>query len=584
MSFSRVFHYYWPQVKKYKWSFFLVFFGYGGGILFANILNPYLYKRIIDLISAVGFSEALSGDLYQIAFWIVLSVIGFSVFYRIGDYAIVYFESNVIREINNDAFTRVLNHSHKFFSNNFSGSLVAKAKRFSASFERLNDIISFSFWFVIIELSGVFLVLLFSAPRIGLLFLLWVVIYIVITLLFIRIKIRYDLLEAESDSKVTARFADSITNILNVKIFSGINFEQTIFKDVTSDQYVKRKKAGNFWSFQNAVQTLLMAGLEIAVIYLLINLWLKDSITTGMFVLVQFYMLNIFHRLWDLGRSLARFFKSLADAKEMTDIFDQVPDILDIANPEKCRISKGEIEFKDVNFEYVPGFSVFKSFNLKIQPGEKVGLVGHSGSGKSTIVKMLLRFADVGGGEILIDGQNVARLRQDDLRDQISYVPQEPILFHRPISENIAYSKPNATQEEILIAAQSAHAHEFIENLPQGYNTLVGERGIKLSGGERQRIAIARAMLKNVPVLVLDEATSSLDSVSESYIQDAFGELMKGKTTIVIAHRLSTIQKMDRIIVLDKGEIVEEGTHKELLGKKGLYADLWEHQTGGFLE
>ena len=225
-----------------------------------------------------------------------------------------------------------------------------------------------------------------------------------------------------------------------------------------------------------------------------------------------------------------------------------------------------------------------QDFNLIIKPGERIGLVGHSGAGKSTITKLLLRFADALEGSIVIDNQDIKNVTQNDLRKVISYVPQEPILFHRSIKENIAYSKPDATKEEIIEVAKKAHAHEFIEKLPQGYDTLVGERGIKLSGGERQRVAIARAMLKDSPILMLDEATSSLDSISEHYIQDAFNELMKGKTTIVIAHRLSTIQKMDRIIVLDKGKIVEQGTHKELLELNGSYAELWNHQTGGFLE
>ena len=213
-----------------------------------------------------------------------------------------------------------------------------------------------------------------------------------------------------------------------------------------------------------------------------------------------------------------------------------------------------------------------------------MGIVGHSGAGKSTITKLLLRFNDITEGSITIDGQDIRNVTQDDLRSVISYVPQEPILFHRPIKENINYGKIDASQEEVIDVAIKAHADDFISKLPKGYDTLVGERGVKLSGGERQRVAIARAMLKDSPILMLDEATSSLDSISESYIQDAFTELMKGKTTIVIAHRLSTIQKMDRIIVLDKGKIVEEGTHKELLSKDGLYADLWNHQTGGFLQ
>jgi ATP-binding cassette subfamily B protein len=285
-----------------------------------------------------------------------------------------------------------------------------------------------------------------------------------------------------------------------------------------------------------------------------------------------------------LGRSLTKALKALTDMKEIVDILDEVPDILDPEKPEKLRMKNGQIVFDSVSFKYKEGSAVFADLNLTIQPGERIGLVGHSGAGKSTITKLLLRFADVSVGQILIDGQDIRLVTQDDLRSVISYVPQESILFHRSIRDNIAYSKPEATEFEIEDAARKAHAHEFIIKLSKGYDTLVGERGVKLSGGERQRVAIARVMLKNSPILVLDEATSSLDSISESYIQEAFDELMKGKTTLVIAHRLSTIQKMDRIVVLEDGKVVEIGTHKELIKNKGKYADLWEHQSGGFVD
>jgi ATP-binding cassette subfamily B protein len=276
--------------------------------------------------------------------------------------------------------------------------------------------------------------------------------------------------------------------------------------------------------------------------------------------------------------------KAMTDMQEVVDIFDTPIDILDPVKPECLVISEGHIVFKNVSFQYKDGVTVLKDFNLDIAPGERVGLVGHSGAGKSTITKLLLRFSDVKMGEIIIDGQNIKNITQNDLRSVISYVPQEPILFHRTIGENITYSKPGATQEEIIKVAKKAFAHDFIMKLPRGYDTLVGERGIKLSGGERQRIAIARAMLKNSPILVLDEATSSLDSTSEGYIQSGFEELMKGKTTIVVAHRLSTISKMDRIVVLEDGDIAEMGTHKELIKHNGAYASFWNHQTGGFLE
>lgn len=584
MSLKRVFHYYWPQIQKYKVSFYTIFATYGLAVIFSNVINPFLYKRVIDLISVSKPDISMYNDIFHVFIQIALSIVIFLGLYRAGDYFITYFQGNVIREIHNDTFDRLLNHSYKFFSNNFSGSLVAKSKRFAASFERMDDILIFNFWFICVELIGVFIVLFLNAPKIGFLFFGWAAAYILITFFFIKFKIKYDLLEAAADSKVTAHFADSITNIINIKIFSGKKHENNLFENVTLDEYNKRQKAWNFSNLQNMIQSFLMGFLEIFILYLMINLWIKGSITTGTVVLVQFYMFNVFHHLWDLGKSMVSFFKSLADAKEMADIFDQNIDIRDISNPEKCSILDGEINFKNVEFEYIQDQAVFKNFNLIIQPGEKIGFVGHSGSGKSTITRMLLRFVDIKGGEILIDGQDITKLKQDDLRANISYVPQDPVLFHRNIKENISYPDLSVAEEKIIEVAQKAHAHEFISTLQYGYETLVGERGVKLSGGERQRVAIARAMLKNSPILILDEATSSLDSISESYIQEAFEELMKGKTTIVIAHRLSTIQKMDRIIVLDKGKIVEEGTHKELLEKDGVYADLWNHQTGGFLE
>jgi ATP-binding cassette, subfamily B, bacterial len=275
----------------------------------------------------------------------------------------------------------------------------------------------------------------------------------------------------------------------------------------------------------------------------------------------------------------------MGDARDMVEILKIEAEVKDPQKPQKVRIGHGEIKFQSVQFQHSGSDeAIFEDFNLDISAGEKVGLVGHSGSGKTTFTRLLLRFSDIDGGKILIDGQSISAITQADLRKNIAYVPQEPLLFHRTISENIAYGNGKASNKEVETAAKSSHAAEFIEKLPNGYETLVGERGVKLSGGQRQRIAIARAMLKDAPILMLDEATSSLDSESEKYIQDALWKLMEGRTAIVIAHRLSTIQRMDRIVVLDDGQVVEQGTHKELLDAGGTYARLWAHQSGGFLE
>ncbi len=278
--------------------------------------------------------------------------------------------------------------------------------------------------------------------------------------------------------------------------------------------------------------------------------------------------------------------EALADSAEMSEVITRPPLVTDSMSPEPLKIKKGAITFNDVTFRYEDSNQdeqLFKELSLKIPHGQKVGLVGPSGGGKTTLTKLLLRFMDIQSGTILIDQQNIAAITQDDLRSSVAYVPQEPLLFHRSIKENIAYGDLTATQEEIIQAATLAHAHEFIEKLPQGYDTLVGERGVKLSGGEKQRVAIARAMLKKAPVLVLDEATSALDSKSEKAIVSALDNLMKGRTTIVIAHRLSTIRKLDRILVLKDGKISEDGSHEDLLAQKGMYSELWNHQSGEFL-
>jgi ATP-binding cassette, subfamily B, bacterial len=303
--------------------------------------------------------------------------------------------------------------------------------------------------------------------------------------------------------------------------------------------------------------------------------------------LIVNYTLLAVEQLFEFSNSgLRTYNRAFGDAVDMIAILERESEVRDPAEPEPSRISAGEIRFDRVTFRHAGARdALFEGLDLRIEPGERVGLVGHSGAGKTSFTRLLLRFSDLDGGRILLDGQDIAQITQADLRDAIAYVPQEPLLFHRSISENIAYGKLDATPAQIELAAARANATQFVDGLPDGFDTLVGERGVKLSGGQRQRIAIARAMLKNAPVLLLDEATSALDSDSEALIQDALWRLMQGRTTVVIAHRLSTIQRMDRIIVLDEGRIVETGSHRELLDNPGgIYTSFWARQSGGFLE
>jgi len=318
---------------------------------------------------------------------------------------------------------------------------------------------------------------------------------------------------------------------------------------------------------------------------LAVRWWQRDLLTVGDFVLIQSYLFSAVMLVWDFGRIMMRIYERLAEAEEMTEILSLPHGVVDKKGSKKLKVKSGEIKFEDVSFKYEDGEKVIKDFNLEVKPGQTVALVGLSGSGKSTLAKLLLRLYDVDSGRILVDGQNIAGVSQESLRHSISLVPQDPILFHRSLMENIRYGRFEATDEEVIAAAKLAYCDGFISKLKDGYGSMVGDRGIKLSGGERQRIAIARAILKNSPILVLDEATSSLDSESEKYIQKSLTNLMKGKTVVIIAHRLSTIKKADRIVVISNKKIVEDGNHNQLIkAKSGIYRKLWNIQVGGFIK
>lgn len=583
-SFKRIFSYVWPHMRKHSVLM------YGLLFLFAlrisnDIIRPIFFKQIVDTLSEGAVDKATLAPrlFFLIGIIIALNLVALTLG-RTSKYMHLSFEIKVIERLRNFTFRKLESHSQTFFANTFAGSLVTKSRRFVGAFETMFDIFIYNFWNVTIVLVGALVVLSMESLVIAGILFAWILLYLAIVIFFVKKKIKYDLEEAKSDSRIGGRLADVFGNNVAVKTFSASSRETSSFAEITDDAAGKSRKA---WFFANKVDTLqafLIFSAQAVMLYMLIKYWMADVISTGTVVLVQTYMVIIFDRMWDLGNAFGKFMKSAADMQEMVEIFEIPKDVKDPEHPEQLRMKEGRIVFSDVSFTYADGHQIFKNFELDIHPGERIGLVGHSGAGKSTVTKLLLRFNDPEGGRVLIDGQDIRAVTQDDLRSVISYVPQEPLLFHRTIKENIAYGKPDATLPEIMEAARRAHAHEFIEGLQYGYDTYVGERGVKLSGGERQRIAIARAILKDAPVLVLDEATSALDSHSEALIQDAFNELMKGKTTIVIAHRLSTIQKMDRIIVLDNGKIKEEGTHKELITREGsIYKDLWDIQAGGFI-
>ena len=582
VKFFTVLKYFWPAMKRYKLSIFLVFLGSTVAVLLGIVYQPVIYKNIIDAIS----SAPVRGFNSEIIHWfviLILTSIGNLVAWRISDFASVYTKTKVTKFLADDALLRTIKHSRTFFTNNFAGAIVAKHARFTGALTTMFELMVFSFWLTIVSLVGILIVLFNQNVILGFVFLAWTILYTILSVFFAKYKIPFDERRAAANSRTTGLLSDILVNILNIKIFSASKTETTNYFTKTDEEEILRRRAGNVATFQKIIQHGMLILLEVVGIYVVLSLWVKGLVDVGFVVLVQVYIAQLDMVIWSLGNSIISMQSSISDTKEMVEIFETPIDIKDPEKPEKCKIKDGNILFDNVSFEYKDGKDVFKKFKLEIPAGQKVGFVGHSGSGKTTITNLLLRFEDVQSGAIKIDGQDIRNITQDDLRRNISYVPQEPALFHRTLEENIMYGDPKASKLAMLEASKKAHADEFIQEFKDGYETLVGERGVKLSGGQRQRVAIARVMLKDAPILILDEATSSLDSISENLIQKAFDEVMKGRTTLVIAHRLSTVQKMDRIVVLDKGKIVEDGTHTELLAKEGYYFKLWQAQKDGVI-
>ncbi len=582
VKYSRIFYYFWRETKGYRLPVFISVLAVAVGTLLANVIEPKIYQKIVDVVSSSSY-PAWTKELTSSFFLLFFVLVGGFIFWRINEFLQSYVQSKIIKKLTDLTYKSILAHSRRFFSNSFSGGLIAKSGRFIGAFESLYDIIVWNFFASILGFIGIIFVISKEDTTLALIFIAWFFIFLIISYFFAKYKMPFDEDRAKASTEVRSWFSDGVTNILSVKIFSAFASEVLNFKRKTKEEEIKRTKSWFITNTQNLVQAFLIMILEVVGLYIAIRLWSKGLVSVGFIILVQIYMARIFHFIGGIGYSMRRFAGSLSDAKEMVEILDQEIDIKDPENPETCLIKKGDITFEDVSFEYKDGKDVFKKLNLHIPSGQKVGIVGHSGSGKTTITNLLLRFEDVSGGVIKIDTQDIRNITQDDLRRNISYVPQEPVLFHRTLRENIAYGNLSASTKEIEIASKKAHAEEFIKDLKDGYETVVGERGVKLSGGQRQRISIARVMLEHSPILILDEATSSLDSISENLIQKAFDEAMKNRTTVVIAHRLSTIKKMDRIIVLDKGEIVEDGTHDDLLLKKGYYFKLWQAQKDGVI-
>jgi ATP-binding cassette subfamily B protein len=384
-------------------------------------------------------------------------------------------------------------------------------------------------------------------------------------------------------SETTGTIVDSVSNITSARLFARLGFERENLDRTLERELTAVRRSNSYSERVRWFQFSAAAALKIGVLYYALELWQRGAIEVGSFVMSVSLSLLIINEARNLSRRFLEFFEYIGNVANGVHTIVRAHDVIDAPDAEPVPITRGSIEFRNVDFGYSNERRVFNQLSVTIPPGQSVGLVGLSGSGKSTFVSLVLRLFDPQSGQVLIDGTDIRRITQDSLHAQLSLIPQDPSLFHRTLLENIRYGRLEASDEEVIEAARKASAHEFIAQIKDGYHSMVGERGIKLSGGQRQRIAIARVILKNAPVLILDEATSSLDSITERAIQTTLDQVMKGKTVIVVAHRLSTVAHLDRILVFDQGRIVEDGSHADLLAQRGAYYRLWSRQAGGFL-
>ena len=583
LFFKETLRIYVKAAARYPWLLLVAFLSAAAfqGVM---LTSPWFMREFFNLLAAgektAAALEALYGVLFVIAGLLALNW----VIARIHFYCITYLDARVMRDLYEDAFTYLMRHSYRFFANQFAGTLTRRVGRFSKAFETIFDGFIMQLFPAAFFIVGAAIAFYLRHPVIGLAFATWVAVFVVVQMALVRRNNPLRAARAEEDSRLTGAVADAIGNQNTVAVFAGNAHEDDRLRSTAGRWHAAVLRIWNADELAWGVQGFLMLCVNIGLLYGAFHYWTEGVLTLGDFVLIQAYLLTTFERLYAVNREIRSFSEAFADAGEMVEILETKHEIADAPNAGTLSVPEGKIEFEKVRFSFNEGRPVLPDFSLAIEGGERVALVGPSGAGKTTITKLLLRLHDVTDGRILIDGQDIRSVTQDSLREAIGFVPQEPILFHRTLLENIRYGKRDASDAEVRRAAKEAHCLEFIERTQHGFQTYVGERGVKLSGGERQRIAIARAILKDAPILVLDEATSSLDSESEALIQDALARLMRGKTVIAIAHRLSTVMRMDRIIVIEDGKVATTGTHEELVRHNGgLYKKLWEIQAGGFL-
>ncbi len=548
-----------------------------------NTLLPYTLKIIID--KAVAFQSDKSMVFLVIQPYIFLYIglwISACIDMRLLDWVKLKLFPSLRQGVMTKMFSYLNQHSHHYFQSNFAGSLINKISDMQGGIVDILTILDDAFA-QSLGLIIAIITLLLIHPIFAFILIAWVATFLFITVLFLRPIEHLSHVFAEARSSLVGKMVDSIGNIVNIRLFAKHEYENKYVGEAIADTVNKDRKM-----LSKIIQMRILWDISIVALlginlFILGKMYGENLVTVGDFSFIITLSISILWNLWFIAGQFVSFSEQVGKCRQALTIINAAHDIVDAKEAKPLVITQGVIQFQNVSFHYANGARLFQNKNILIHSGEKLGLVGFSGSGKSTFVNLILRLFEVESGYIAIDQQNINEVTQESLRSNIALIPQDISLFHRSLMENIRYGCTNASDKAVIEASKKAHCHEFISQLNLEYQTMVGERGIKLSGGQRQRIAIARAILKNAPILILDEATSALDSVTEKYIQDALHQLMKGKTTIVIAHRLSTLSEMDRILVFDNGKIIEDGTHEELLLLDGYYAKMWRMQAGGFL-
>ena len=570
-------------ILKQKWRFLVLFTFPCACILESNVV-PYALKLMVNTVTALGHNS--TNAFHVLAFPIGLFVGGWAsmiVIFRFQEWLATSTIPQLRSHIRMALFDYTEGHSHAYFADNFAGSIASKISDVPRAVTNMLDFIR---WRILTTCSTVIVAILWLSNvsiKFSLVLLAWIIIHVSVGYLFARNVSLYSRKQAEDVTKLHGNIVDSVTNMSAVRLFARRVYEQLYIRKWQAIEQESARQANVCMFKARTVMDIMLLCVFTVMLLLLTKGWQKGWITPGDIVFVMFSVLNVIRAAWQLAVEMPNFFNEIGVCEQALTLITRKHALVDAPDAKPLALGKGEIIFDKVHFNYIRGRDIFRDKNITIPAGQRIGLVGFSGSGKSTFVNLILRLHDLDSGRILIDGQDIAQVTQESLRAAIAMIPQDSTLFHRSLMENIRYGRAHASDAEVLEASKLAHCHEFITQLKEGYDSLVGERGIKLSGGQRQRIAIARAILKNAPILVLDEATSSLDSVTEKYIQESLNMLMRERTTIVIAHRLSTLAHMDRILVFKGGTIVEDGSHEGLLAIGGRYAMLWNMQAGGFL-